>query len=258
MERPKQKTQEKIAEIEKSRTISDAELLKGGAEYVVDTSGMKRLVLNTEQLYEAERNGGENIFSASHLFLQTPKKLQEINLEGFNSNYIYFDNESNLWAGGHTCDAYPCSCEDDDQMLYSYEQLKSFLSNSADEHIIGHPVQLYLHFTQDPQNITSVSTKITNTIEIPWRDKDEDGYYRRYITPFTLSLTNNGNLHIDNIDGKQGEGEIYYYLNRNYGLHLHPGVNTLPELILREGLPGIHTYWNLRRLWEESNVAKKD
>ena len=59
---------------------------------MVDTSGMKRLVLNTEQLYEAERNGGENIFSASHLFLQTPKNY-EINLEGFNSNYIYFDNE---------------------------------------------------------------------------------------------------------------------------------------------------------------------
>ena len=35
-EKPNQPTPEEIAEMEKGRTISDAELLKGGAEYVID------------------------------------------------------------------------------------------------------------------------------------------------------------------------------------------------------------------------------
>ena len=48
MEGPKQKTPEEIAEIEKSRTISDAELLKGGAEYAVDEREEKKNLLITE------------------------------------------------------------------------------------------------------------------------------------------------------------------------------------------------------------------
>lgn len=43
-------TPEQIAELEKSRTISDAELLKGGAEYVVDEKGEKRLEITKKQL----------------------------------------------------------------------------------------------------------------------------------------------------------------------------------------------------------------
>lgn len=42
-EQPKQYTPEEIAEMEKTRTISDAELLKEGAKYVVDEKGEKRL-----------------------------------------------------------------------------------------------------------------------------------------------------------------------------------------------------------------------
>ena len=45
-------TPEQIAELEKSRTISDAELLKGGAEYVVDEKEEKRLGITKKQLEE--------------------------------------------------------------------------------------------------------------------------------------------------------------------------------------------------------------
>ena len=52
MERaPKQYTNEEIAGMEKSRTISDAELLKGGAEYVLegDDSGKHILEITDNQ-----------------------------------------------------------------------------------------------------------------------------------------------------------------------------------------------------------------
>jgi len=44
IENPNQPTPEEQAELEKSRTISDAELLEKGAEYVVDENGNKRLI----------------------------------------------------------------------------------------------------------------------------------------------------------------------------------------------------------------------
>lgn len=55
MEQPKQYTPEEIAEFEKSRTISDAELLKGGAEYAVNEDGEKRLVSTKKQTKEFEQ-----------------------------------------------------------------------------------------------------------------------------------------------------------------------------------------------------------
>jgi hypothetical protein len=47
--------QKKIAEIEKQRTLSDAELLKSGAQYLVDTKGNKRLDLTDVQIAEAQK-----------------------------------------------------------------------------------------------------------------------------------------------------------------------------------------------------------
>lgn len=49
MEGPKQRTPEEIAKLEKSRTISAAELLKDGAEYVVGRNGEKILRITKEQ-----------------------------------------------------------------------------------------------------------------------------------------------------------------------------------------------------------------
>ncbi|MBI5817319.1 MAG: hypothetical protein HZB09_02740 [Candidatus Yonathbacteria bacterium] len=49
-EKPKQYTPEEIAEMEKSRTISDAELLKGGAKHMVGGDGNKRLEVSDLQL----------------------------------------------------------------------------------------------------------------------------------------------------------------------------------------------------------------
>ncbi|KKU81895.1 MAG: hypothetical protein UY07_C0007G0049 [Parcubacteria group bacterium GW2011_GWA1_47_8] len=50
---PKQYTSEEIANLEKSRTISDAELLKGGAEYSVDEKGEKENLLVEDKIKES-------------------------------------------------------------------------------------------------------------------------------------------------------------------------------------------------------------
>ena len=51
----KQPSAEEMAKIEKARTISDAELLKGGAEYKINESGEKRLEATVGQEKLAER-----------------------------------------------------------------------------------------------------------------------------------------------------------------------------------------------------------
>lgn len=49
IEKPNKLTPKDVAKIEKSRTISDAELLKAGADYVVDKEGNKRLEVTPDQ-----------------------------------------------------------------------------------------------------------------------------------------------------------------------------------------------------------------
>lgn len=71
MEHPKQYTPEEIAQLEKSRTISDAELLKGGAEYLVDEKGEKT-GLDITTIQEKDR---------SHS-LQSPEYQEEIKKKG--------------------------------------------------------------------------------------------------------------------------------------------------------------------------------
>jgi len=51
--KPTQYTPEEIAQLEKSREISDSELLKGGAEYVVGDNGEKAVLLVTEEQKES-------------------------------------------------------------------------------------------------------------------------------------------------------------------------------------------------------------
>jgi len=46
-------TNEEIAKIEKTRAISDADLLKGGAEYEIDDNGDKKLIPTNEQIEAA-------------------------------------------------------------------------------------------------------------------------------------------------------------------------------------------------------------
>ena len=53
-EAPKMPTPEEMAKIQKERVLSDAELIKGGAEYVVDEKGM-RLDVTYERIKEAEK-----------------------------------------------------------------------------------------------------------------------------------------------------------------------------------------------------------
>jgi len=57
IENPKKPTPEEIAEIEKSRTLSDAELLKGGAKYDVDEeTGDTRIKTTEEQIEEIKQD----------------------------------------------------------------------------------------------------------------------------------------------------------------------------------------------------------
>ncbi len=53
IETPKQPTPEEQAKIEAERTLSDAELIKGGAEYKIDEEGKKRLEVTADQIETA-------------------------------------------------------------------------------------------------------------------------------------------------------------------------------------------------------------
>ena len=70
MSEPKMPTPEEMAKIAKSRTESDAELLKDGAEYVVDEKGDERLELTKEQIEDAKKEMEE-------YFLKIEKILNE-------------------------------------------------------------------------------------------------------------------------------------------------------------------------------------
>lgn len=96
-EQPKQYTLEEIAEMEKSRTISDAELLKDGAEYVVGEEGGKRLettveqqkrLENIEKFKETLKNiaGKEDDFEVNILFMHKRERSRKI------GRLISFDN----------------------------------------------------------------------------------------------------------------------------------------------------------------------
>jgi hypothetical protein len=68
-------TPEEQAKIEKERTISDAELLKGGAEYVVDDKGEKRLEVTDGQKKHYQDKFAERA--------KTEKEAREGNIESF-------------------------------------------------------------------------------------------------------------------------------------------------------------------------------
>ena len=53
-EQPSTPSPEEMAEIKKERTLSEAELLEGGAEYKVDEEGKERLEVTDEQIEEAK------------------------------------------------------------------------------------------------------------------------------------------------------------------------------------------------------------
>lgn len=81
---PKQYTKEEIAELEKSRTISDADFLNNGAKYDVNMeSGEKQLILNDEQI-EKEKGDMEKILKEERIdsyfhFLKSNAKILEQN-----------------------------------------------------------------------------------------------------------------------------------------------------------------------------------
>lgn len=79
MENPKQYTSEEMAKLEKSRTISYAELLKSGAEYVFDNEENSRLDITQEQYVELHDGMNEDIFQKA--IPEIRKELDELSVE---------------------------------------------------------------------------------------------------------------------------------------------------------------------------------
>ncbi|OHA79291.1 MAG: hypothetical protein A2747_02510 [Candidatus Yonathbacteria bacterium RIFCSPHIGHO2_01_FULL_44_41] len=106
---PKQYTLEEIAEMEKSRTISDANLLIKGAEYFFDKKGEKKLdatnmqeeYLEYEKILNESKNLSkeENISRIEKLFSSAISKAKEHNnyyKDNNTFNLNYYDNNGVL------------------------------------------------------------------------------------------------------------------------------------------------------------------
>ncbi len=73
-EKPKMPSPEEMAKIEKERALSDAELLKGGAEYKFDEKGNRRLNATDEQIEKAGEEMEKNQWPYN---LESPKTIDE-------------------------------------------------------------------------------------------------------------------------------------------------------------------------------------
>lgn len=57
---PKMPTPEEMAKMQKERALSDAELIKGGADYAIDKNGNLKLNVTDEQIEQAKEEMGDN------------------------------------------------------------------------------------------------------------------------------------------------------------------------------------------------------
>lgn len=71
---------EEIAEIEKSRTLSDAELLKDGAEYKINDEGEKRLEISNEQLESIKKNKSTGVLELTNNNAKNERDLDEVDI----------------------------------------------------------------------------------------------------------------------------------------------------------------------------------
>ena len=95
-EQPSTPSPEEMAEIKKERTLSEAELLEGGAEYKVDEEGKERLEVTDEQIEEAKEKMemGEGIESKQEE-IPTPEKTTQ-------AVEILLENEENKLKNNKT------------------------------------------------------------------------------------------------------------------------------------------------------------
>ncbi|HEC30727.1 MAG TPA: hypothetical protein ENI66_01795 [Candidatus Yonathbacteria bacterium] len=100
VENPNQPTAEEQANIETERTLSDAELIKGGAEYKVDEeTSEKRLEVANEQVESAredmEREGEDK--ERKEKAKQLQESLERINFDvGETGGSVFFEDGSSL------------------------------------------------------------------------------------------------------------------------------------------------------------------
>lgn len=89
MEQPKQYTPEEIAQLEKSRTISDAELLEDGAEYTVSKDGEKRLHFTADQyLRDIDIENIKNFDQLSQILEEALKEKGVRDNKGYSKNRL--------------------------------------------------------------------------------------------------------------------------------------------------------------------------
>jgi len=118
-EEPNQPTPEDQAKIETERTLSDAEMIKDGAEYVVDEGGDKRLEATSEQVesareemeraeelkssiegvIEQDENYGSEVSSTDEVFSRLAKEDSELQT-ALSTHYKWGDHFNSL--GGKT------------------------------------------------------------------------------------------------------------------------------------------------------------
>src|SRR3989344_3910617 len=85
-------TKEIQAEIEKERTISDAELLESGAEYKIDENGNKILDLTDKQIEQAKLEM-EGLLGLKEKFIESCMSAME-NLE--NLEHVFISGKSDF------------------------------------------------------------------------------------------------------------------------------------------------------------------
>jgi len=109
MEKPKQPTPEEIADMEKSRTISDAELLKDGAEYKIDEETGEKHLQPTKEQVGVIHNDLEIESAQDKETAYEGRKVSMVEIEQDGKTYWISEPDKNtgrpgerfeLWSGG--------------------------------------------------------------------------------------------------------------------------------------------------------------
>lgn len=192
MAQPKQYTPEEMAELEKSRTISDAELLKGGAEYEVDENGGKKLRVTKEQEIglDAEHRGEleRKKFQERNAFFSDKEKAARRQLIEICNEEALIPNHTGLkieliedkWLSGTTIGDYlksgAISRKDLEKRVdYDGEDLRNVFSQRDREQ--------YILSTLEELRSVKVKTKSGQKFEIPL-EYIEDIRHVRNFSPF--------------------------------------------------------------------------
>ncbi len=104
MDFEKQKTPQEIAQIKKERTLSDAGLLNGGAEYEVDDKGNETFLATDKQIENARKEMGEDLEQEKRKFLENLSEDERKYLDEFLKHAKRFSDVGNMLDEGKITD----------------------------------------------------------------------------------------------------------------------------------------------------------